>query len=169
MNSESAIPEWLQSLDKIIEEMKNSPPRTRAVLSGALIEDQLKRLVASSLIDDRAPHVKSISYAQLSLWAYRLGAINGQTFSELKALGEIRNAFAHDWSPDLSFESQMIRSLIDKLAFTEPSEPSKEYVENLHAFTGGPYFGRWFSSFSFVLGVLGMAAVLAKKPTAPEM
>ena len=52
---EGPIDEWWFSPDiqSLFDEFADAPPRTAAVLGGAILEDELERLVAGSVIDDR--------------------------------------------------------------------------------------------------------------------
>lgn len=109
--------EWFlgDEMGRVLNELSESKPRPAAILAGAIIEAQLERLVQHSVIDDRSPKVGTLPYSQLCSWAYRLGLIDSDLLDELKTLGNIRNAFAHDGSPDINFEIPTISALVKKL------------------------------------------------------
>ena len=104
-------------VDAAVDELEDSSPRAAAVLSGALLEDLLDRLLTETLPDDTQAKLAAgeIDYFKKGHWALRMGLISKFELRELRTLGKIRNQFAHTWSAGLDFGSFRIKDWVRNL------------------------------------------------------
>lgn len=130
---------WLTSSEvrQALNEIGDSTDRAAAVLAGALLEDQLIRLLERSTLDDlkdfRLRVDRSLGFSDHCTWAYRLGLIDEDILAELRILGRIRNEFAHNWASNLSFESGRVADLVGNLRspnnVLDPKSPYAQYPD----------------------------------------
>ena len=127
---EGGEPDWATrpDVDAAVDELEDASPRAAAVLSGALLEDLLDRLLAEALPDANQAKLQpgEIDYFKKGHWALRMGLISKFELRELRVLGRIRNHIAHTWSPDLDFGSFRVNDWVRSL------ETPNHLVQDVH-------------------------------------
>lgn len=112
----------LQDLGGFGEEFRAESDRAAAILGAALLDECLRQLLASFLVDDSTKVDKLLIAGPLgTFWsrrlaAYCLGLIGEDEYHDLEIIGQIRNDFAHDLH-GLSFSSQSVSDRCGELRF----------------------------------------------------
>jgi len=165
---------WLHSRDvqRAMGEITGGTPRHAAVIAGALIEDQLKRLIALSTADVLTIGLKSSGYRQCLDWAYRFALIDRQLFVEMGLLGDIRNMFAHRWTDQVDFDTEGVAKLVKRLQSPKnlfrPSLDSLPGVDAHRIAIRSSNQAWWYTAIGGVMAVLRDAGDKAKRPTPPK-
>lgn len=105
----------LSQLDygEFLTEFQHESDRAAAILGGVLLDEHLRVLLKSVLIDDeetlnlleRGENSPLSSFSARIKGAYCMGLISKDVFDDLETIREIRNRFAHQLH-GLSFEDQ---------------------------------------------------------------
>jgi hypothetical protein len=79
--------QWLLSpeIQTAMHEINSDVHRHAAVLAGALVEDQLKRLIERSTMPVLEKTFRRIGYHQCLNWAYRFGLIDKNCMTNCRA------------------------------------------------------------------------------------
>jgi DNA-binding MltR family transcriptional regulator len=130
-------------LNRTFDEVFKQTDRASAIVSSALLEELLERLLLACLIDHGS--VKrdlfegmaplSTMSAKINL-AYYLGLLERSEFEDLKLIKNIRNDFAHSFE-GINFETQRIRDKclrLKTLTSTNPPKDAMESVKNIETF-----------------------------------
>lgn len=127
-------------LNRTFDEVFKQTDRASAIVSSALLEELLERLllafladrtsVKRDLFDGMAP--LSTMSAKINL-AYYLGLLEQTEFEDLKIIKNVRNDFAHSFE-GINFETQRIRDkcvLLKTLTSTNPPKVAMDSIKNI--------------------------------------
>lgn len=117
--------EW----QKFAEELNQETPRAAVIISGAMLDELLRDLLASFMIDDKSKVDELLgseknAMAPLSSFgariqlAYTLGLISKFIYDDLILIKKIRNSFAHK-KHGYSFDADKVVSLCNSLKVFE--------------------------------------------------
>lgn len=119
----------LQDLGGFGKEFRAESDRAAVILGAALLDECLRQLLASFLVDDSTKVDKLLAtdrplgtFSSRRLAAYCLGLIGENEYQDLELIGRIRNDFAHDLH-GLSFSSQSVRDRCGELRLPKPLSP----------------------------------------------
>lgn len=119
----------LQDLSGFGEEFRAESDRAAAILGAALLDECLRQLIASFLIDDSTKVDKLLSvdrplgtFSSRRLAAYCMGLIGEDEYHDLQIVGRIRNDFAHDLH-GLSFSTQAVADRCGELRVPKALAP----------------------------------------------
>jgi DNA-binding MltR family transcriptional regulator len=124
-------------LNRTFEEVFKQTDRASAIVSSALLEELLERLVLAFLIDHQSAKrdlldgmtLLSTMSAKINL-AYYLGLLEQSEFEDLKLIKNIRNDFAHSFET-ISFETQRIKDKCLQLKMLISTHPAKVLMDNM--------------------------------------
>jgi DNA-binding MltR family transcriptional regulator len=124
-------------LNRTFEEVFKQTDRASAIVSSALLEELLERLVLAFLMDHQAAKRDlfdgmtplSTMSAKINL-AYYLGLLEQNEFEDLKLIKNIRNDFAHSFET-INFETQRIKDKCLQLKMLISTNPPKVLMDNI--------------------------------------
>ncbi len=130
-------------LNRTFEEVFKQTDRASAIVSSALLEELLERLLLAFLIDHQSVERDlfdgmsplSTMSAKINL-AYYLGLLEQSEFEDLKLIKNIRNDFAHSFE-GINFETQRIRDKclqLKTLTSTSPPRDAMDSIKNIKTF-----------------------------------
>jgi DNA-binding MltR family transcriptional regulator len=130
-------------LNKTFDEVFKQTDRASAIVSSALLEELLERLLLAHLVDhvsvkrDLFEGIAPLSTmsAKINL-AYYLGLLNQNEFDDLKLIKKIRNDFAHSFE-GINFETPRIKDkclLFKTLKSTDPPKDAMDSIKNVKTF-----------------------------------
>lgn len=112
----------VEDIKGFLEEFQGETDRAAAVLGAAYLDECLRQLIASFLIDDskkvdellEGPLAPLGSFASRISVSYCMGLISEDEYHDLQIIREIRNAFAHGLH-GLSFSESWVRGKCSEL------------------------------------------------------
>lgn len=109
-----------EQISKLFESLKEESDRAAAVLGVAFLDALLEDAIATRFVEqfDRRIFESEGALATFSrriALARAMGWIHQDTAIDLGIVRKVRNAFAHDYSHELSFASEKINSLLQSL------------------------------------------------------
>jgi Mannitol repressor. len=130
-------------LNRTFDEVFRQTDRASAIVSSALLEELLERLLLAYLVDnvsvkrDLFEGIAPLSTmsAKINL-AYYLGLLGQNEFDDLKLIKNIRNDFAHSFE-GINFETQRIKDkclLLKTLKSTKPPKDAMDSIKNVKTF-----------------------------------
>lgn len=130
-------------LNRTFDEVFKQTDRASAIVSSALLEELLERLLLAYLVDnvsvkrDLFEGISPLSTmsAKINL-AYYLGLLEQGEFEDLKLLKKIRNDFAHSFE-GINFETQRIKDkclLLNTLKSTNPPKEAMDSIKSVKTF-----------------------------------
>lgn len=130
-------------LNKTFDEVFKQTDRASAIVSTALLEELLERLLLAYLIDhvsvkrDLFEGIAPVSTmsAKINL-AYYLGLLDQNEFDDLKLIKKIRNDFAHSFE-GINFDTPRIKDkclLLKTLKSTNPPKVAMDNIKNVKTF-----------------------------------
>ena len=100
--------------------LEQDSDRATAIISACSLDNQLERILRAFYIKDRAinmifktDHILQSFFSKINI-AYFSGLIPKTIYHDLKIVCEIRNKFAHEFTANLSFNSDAISKKINK-------------------------------------------------------
>jgi DNA-binding MltR family transcriptional regulator len=130
-------------LNRTFDEVFKQTDRASAIVSSALLEELLERLLLAFLADhtsvkrdlfDGIAPLSTMS-AKINL-AYHLGLLEQTEFEDLKIIKNVRNDFAHSFE-GINFETQRIRDkcvLLKTLTSTNPPKEAMDSIKTVKSF-----------------------------------
>ncbi|MCK4821777.1 hypothetical protein KA005_38780 [bacterium] len=116
----------IEYYSNFLDEFQNETDRGAALIGAALIDNQLKDLLLSHLLDtDEASNLIELGYAPLGTFSsrilatYCLGLITDLESKEFNTIRKTRNIFAHSLH-GISFDNQQIKDLCNNLITNTP-------------------------------------------------
>ena len=165
---------WIESskVGQAFREIVTDVPRRAAVLAGAMVEDQLKRLIELSTMPVLEKGFRSLPYQQCADWAYRFGLIDKQLHDELGVLGTIRNMFAHRWDDQVDFDTERVAREVKKLkspvnSLNLPGDSSATAARNRGILLSSNHMW-WAAAVGGVIAVLNDEGNNARRPAERE-
>ncbi len=83
-----------------------------------MLEQLVQQLLATVLVQSKRTALRpgELDFSRGVGWAYRIGLLRRDELADLRLLGRIRNEYAHNWDPNLDFDSAQIRDWVLKLS-----------------------------------------------------
>ncbi|NQW18151.1 MAG: hypothetical protein HQ478_11780 [Chloroflexi bacterium] len=112
---------WLSSSETTasLKGLLDSDPRSASVLAGSVLDNLLGKLITAGLKNrldgDKLGDPADLDYSTKCTSAREMGLIGERMLAELRALGRIRNEFAHNPMPDLDFDSADVAGAVERL------------------------------------------------------
>lgn len=118
--------DWIE----MAKEMDAGSDRAAAVLGGAFLDEQLKQLLESLLVEDKklsealfSPGGALGSFSSRTKMAYALGLLSPEIYKDIDTIRKIRNDFAH-LLHGISFNSDSIKTRCQNLAIPKLAIPA---------------------------------------------
>ncbi len=152
-----------ESLDDLVgffEKLQQESPRAAVIIAGAFLDEHLRRLIASFLIDDAKavdgilgtednPDKPASSFSARINLAYCLGLISKRSRDDLNTVRRIRNRFAHKIH-NYSFDDKEIIDWCNSLV----------YAQQLSKLASAPSANHMYR---FVAGVASLIVIITTK------
>ena len=124
-------------LNQTFDEVFKQPDRASAIVSTALLEELLERLLHAFLVEHESAERDlfegmaplSTMSAKINL-AYYLGLLKQSEFEDLKLIKNIRNDFAHSFEA-INFETQRIKDKCLRLKTLASTNPPKDLMDTI--------------------------------------
>lgn len=96
-----------------LTELVSGAPRSAAILAGSLLDQALEQLLGSEL--PFMSEQRDVDYSGKCQALLTAGVLGERMYDELRALGRIRNEFAHSPALDLDFDSPEVAKHVRRL------------------------------------------------------